>query len=176
MAVRGLILWVLLLPVLLTGCGGGGGGADDRLTVAFYGDSITAGQVERIARSTFRGIDYAVGGQHSDAPLHPDDTAPVVVLRYGMADAAHGLTPQETRENLLALIAKVRAQGRRPIVVNVSRTESGFEQPTNDAIADLTDIDVRGVPVRTLDGIHPDDESYERLNAFIHDALVRLTG
>lgn len=172
---RALILLALLLPVLLAGCGGGGG-ADDRLTVAFYGDSITAGQVERIARRTFRGIDYAVGGQHSDAPLHPDDTAPVVVLRYGMADAAHGLTPQETRENLLALTAQVRAQGRRPIVVNVSRTESGFEQPTNDAIADLTDIDVSSVPIRTLDGIHPDDESYERLNAFIHDALARLTG
>lgn len=166
---RWLILWVLTL----VGCGGGGG-SDDRLTVAFYGDSITAGQVERIARSTFRGIDYAVGGQHSDAPLHPDDTAPVVVLRYGMADAAHGLTPQETRENLLALTAQVRAQGRRPVVVNVSRTESGLEVPTNEAIADLTHIDVSSVPIRTLDGIHPDEKSYERLNAFIHDALVKL--
>jgi hypothetical protein len=169
-----------LIPVLvglLAACGGGGGGASpQKLKIAFYGDSITTQQVPSIAKETFDWADYSIGGQHSDAPLHPSDDAPVVVLRYGMADAAHGLTPQETRRNLLDLRSKVQARGSRPIVVNVSQTPTGFERPTNEAIADMTDIDVSWIEGETLDGIHPDDTFYGRLNDHIHRELARLTG
>lgn len=165
-----------LAGLLLAGTACGGGDVRQRLTLAWYGDSITAdgGQARRISAPEFDVQDFSVGGKHSDSPLDALDTADVVIIRYGMADAAHGLTPAMTRANVLNLLALVQAQGRRAIVINVSATPTGLEAATNAALADLTDIDVSGVPVVTLDGIHPDDASYARLAAHIHAELVRL--
>lgn len=173
------ILGAIALACLLlagTACGGGEAHQRQRLTLAWYGDSITAdgGQAHRISAPAFDVQDFSVGGKHSDSPLDPGDTADVVVLRYGMADAAHGLTPAMTRANVLNLLALVQAQGRRAIVINVSATPTGLEADTNAALADITDIDVSAVPVVTLDGIHPDEASYARLATFIHAELVRL--
>ena len=172
------VLGALAVAIVLlagTACGGGEA-APKRLTLAWYGDSITADghQAARISAPEFDVQDFSVGGKHSDSPLSPLDTADVVVIRYGMADAAHGLTPAMTRANVLNLLALVQAQGRRAIVINVSATPTCLECATNAALADLTDIDVSGVPVVTLDGIHPDEASYARLAEYIHAALVRL--
>lgn len=168
----------LFLLVLLTACGGGGPDIPKTKTViSFYGDSITSGgQVARIVRGDFVGLDYSVGGQHSDVPLNPLDTASVVVIRYGMADVAHGLSPATTRTNVIALVAAVRALGKRPIVVNVSYTPSGIERPVNAALAGLVDIDVSDLRGTLLDDYHPDDAFYRLLNDRIHDELVRLLG
>lgn len=163
--------------VLLAGTAcGGGEGAEKRTTLAWYGDSITSymGQAHRISEPDFDVQDFSVGGKHSDSPIEWSDTADVVILRYGMADAAHGITPLQTRTNLLNLLAVTKAQGRRAIVINVSRTPTCLECATNAAIADLVDIDVRGIDGGTLDGIHPDNDFHNRMNKYIHDELVRL--
>lgn len=162
---------------LLAGTACGGGDATPRrLTLAWYGDSITSYQHQalKISAPDFDVQDFSAGGKHSDSPLDARDTADVVILRYGMADAAHGLTPAQTRANLLNLIALAHAQGRRAIVINVSRTPSCLECATNAAIADLTDIDVSGIDGATLDGIHPDEAFAARMAMFIHAELVRL--
>lgn len=163
--------------VLLAGTAcAGGDAAPKRITLAWYGDSITAdgGQAHTISAPDFDVQDFSVGGKHSDSPLDPNDTADVVILRYGMADAAHGIAPAQTRANLLNLTALAQARGQRVIVINISATPTGLEAATNAAIADITTIDVTGVPVVTLDGIHPDEPSYARLAAHIHNELVRL--
>lgn len=154
----------------------GGDAAPMRLTLAWYGDSITSyqGQAVKISAPEFDVLDYSVGGKHSDSPLDPQDTADVVILRYGMADAAHSIAPAQTRANIINLTALAQARGQRVIVINVSATPSGLEAATNAALADLTTIDVSGVPVITLDGIHPDEPSAARLAAHIHRELVRL--
>ena len=172
-----IVLALLMAAVLLAGTAcGGGDAAPRRLTLAWYGDSITAdgGQAARISAPEFDVQDFSVGGKHSDSPLDARDTADVVILRYGMADAAHGLTPAQTRANLLNLLALVQAQGRRAIVINVSRTPTCLECATNAAISDLTDIDVSGIEGDTLDGIHPDEAFYARLATYIHGELLRL--
>ena len=171
-------LLCLVLFVLLAACGGGGGDAPSapkaKTVISFYGDSITSGgQVARIVRGDFIGLDYSVGGQHSDVPLNPADTASVVVIRYGMADVAHGLLPSQTRANVEKLVADVRRLGKRPIVVNVSWTPSGIELPVNAALQGLVDIDVSDLRGQLLDELHPDDAFYALLNDRIHDELVR---
>lgn len=165
------------LLALLSGCGGGGPAAlNAPTTVSFYGDSITGGQVANIVRGDFIGLDYATGGQHSDTPLNPADTASVVVIRYGLADVAHGLAPSQTRANVEILVAQVKALGKRPIVVNVSYTPSGIERPVNAALAGLVDIDVSDIRGGLVDELHPDEAFYALLNDRIHDELVRLVG
>lgn len=162
--------YLILVAFLLCGCGGG----DSPTAVAFYGDSLTAGHVQDVVQGDFVGFDYAVGGQLSFVPLNPDDRAPIVVIRYGMADAWFKVTPEQTRANVQAKVDQIKSQGRYPIVVNVSQTPTGFERATNAALKDITDIDVSGVVGKTLDGIHPDEMFYKALNSLIHDSLVLL--
>lgn len=168
-------LLCLCLFALLSACGGGDPDTPKAKTViSFYGDYITSGgQVVRIVRDDFIGLDFAKGGQHSDVPLNSADTASVVVIRYGMADVAHGLTPATTRANVEKLVADVRRLGKRPIVVNVSWTPSGIELPVNAALQGLVDIDVSDLRGQLLDELHPDDAFYALLNDRIHDELVR---
>lgn len=162
----------MVAALVLSGCGGG----VPETVVSFYGDSITEFQVPKIAQGDFVALDYAVGGKHSSSPLDPGDYASTVVLRYGMADAAHGLTPGQTRSNLLARKSEAQALGKRVVIVNVSRTPTCLECATNAAIADITDIDVHDIEGLTLDGIHPDDAFYARLDQRIHDRLVQMLG
>ena len=171
-------LLCIALFALLSACGGGDPSTPKAKTViSFYGDSITAnGKVPKIVRDDFIGLDYAVGGQHSDVPLNPKDTASVVVIRYGMADVAHGLAPAQTRANVEKLIADAKALGKRPIVVNVSWTPSGIELPVNAALQGLVDIDVWDLRGNLQDDLHPDAAFYMLLNNRIHTELVRLLG
>ena len=162
-----------LLCLALVACGGGSEPQAPKV-VAFYGDSITAGRTKDIAQGAFETQDFAVPAQDSDAPLHPEDKSAVTVLRYGMADIVHEIPPWKTRLNLLVLVAKVTAMGRTPVVVNVSYTESGMERATNDAIEDITTIDVRSIPGATVDGIHPTEDYHAALNQAIHDYLVEM--
>ncbi len=161
----------ILLCLSLAACGGGGGSPSTKV-VAFYGDSITAGRPKDIAQGAFETQDFAVPAQDSDAPLSPDDRSDVTVLRYGMADIVHGIPPATTRQNLVHLIAEVKAHGRVPVVVNVSFTESGKEKPTNEAIKDITDIDVTDIPGATVDGTHPTEEYHIKLNQRIQEQLL----
>ena len=167
-----------IMTLFLSACGGGDNTPavpKEKTVISFYGDSITAnGKVPKIVKDDFIGLDFANGGQHSDVPLDPRDTASVVVIRYGMADVAHGLLPSQTRANVEKLVAQVKALGKRPIVVNVSYTPSGIELPVNAALAGIVDIDVSDLRGKLLDELHPDDAFYDLLNNRIHDELVRL--
>lgn len=166
--------FILILAIaLIAGCGS----APEQAVVSIYGDSITSGgNAEKIANGEFKILDYSVGGKHSDSPLDPSDYAPVVVLRYGMADAAHGLTAQQTRANLLRLIDQAHALGKQTIVVNVNKTPTCLECQVNTAISDITDIDVSQIDGVTLDGIHPDDAFYDKLNAAVRAGVKRIAG
>lgn len=140
--------------------------------VSFYGDSITEGRPVDIAQGDFQVQDFAVHSQNSDTPLNPADKSSVTVLRYGMADILHNIPPEITRLNIILRVMQISAYGRRPVVVNVSKTESGMEIPTNKAIADLVTIDVSGVQGTTVDGVHPTETFHVALNQKIHDGLL----
>lgn len=172
---RDMCRWVFAAAICfgLLACGGGGE-LPPAATVAFYGDSITAGRTKDIAQGAFETQDFAVPAQDSDAPLDPRDTSTVTVLRYGMADLVHGIPPWMTRVNLLLLVAKATAMGHMPVVVNVSYTESGMEKATNEAIRDITTIDVTDIPGATVDGIHPTEEYHALLNQRIRERIVAL--
>lgn len=164
---------ILLVALFLVACGGGDIEAH-RITVAFYGDSITAGRPMDIAQGKFDVQDFAAPAKLSNAPLDVRDVSSITVLRYGMADAVLSIPPEMTRLNLLLRIMQIMAGGRRAVVVNVNQTESGLEKPTNAAIADLVNIDVSGVPGATVDGIHPNEDFHVVLNARIHDGLMAI--
>lgn len=143
--------------------------------VAFYGDSLTVGRVLDIAGGAFIGADYAVWGQGSFAPLTARDTAPVVVIRYGMADAVRLMTPAETVANVTALAAQVRAQGRQPIIVGMPCLDSDLGAATAQALRAVQDVDVTpgcGPVPRTTDGIHPTPTEHARMDAIIRAAAV----
>ena len=169
-------LAVFLMCIALSACGGGAESSSGTSikVVAFYGDSITAGRTKDISQGAFVDQDFAVPAQNSNAPLHPDDQSSITVLRYGMADIVHKIPPWMTRMHITLLVAKVTAMGRTPVVVNVSYTESGMERATNEAIKDITHIDVTDIPGATVDGIHPTEEYHIRLNQRIHDRLVEI--
>lgn len=166
----------ILLSLTLTACGGGGDPVAPtvvpQLIIAFYGDSITEGRPVDIAQGDFKVQDFAKAAKTSDAPLDPSDISTITVIRYGMADTVKGVAPEATRRNIQSLIAQVTSLGRTPIVVNVNRTESGLEKPTNQAIADLVDIDVSNVQGATVDGVHPSEPFHVALNKKIHDDLI----
>lgn len=143
--------------------------------VAFYGDSLTVGRVLQIAGGAFLAADYAVWGQGSFAPLAAQDVAPVVVIRYGMADAVRQMTPAETVANVTALAAQVRAQGRRPIVVGMPCLDGDLGAATATALQAVQDVDVTpgcGPVPRTTDGIHPTPAEHERMYAIIRAAAI----
>ena len=166
-------LKILLIVSMLAACGGG---SDGRMqpTIAFYGDSITAGRPVDIAAGDFLVQDFAVPAKDSDAPLSQTDISTITVLRYGMADIVHGIPPEITRNNLIILITQIKAKGRKPVVVNVNATETGIEKKTNDSLSDITDIDVSDIKGNTVDGIHPDEAFHQLLNMRIHDGLIKL--
>ncbi len=143
--------------------------------VAFYGDSLTVNRVLQIAGGAFIGADYAVWGQGSFAPLHPADRAPVVVIRYGMADSIRQMTPAETVANVTALAAQVRAQGRRPLIVGMPCLDSDLGAGQAEALRAVQDVDVTpgcGPVPRTTDGIHPTAEEHARMDAIIRAAAL----
>ena len=143
--------------------------------VAFYGDSLTVNRVLDIAGGAFIGADYAVWGQGSYAPLNARDTAPVVVIRYGMADSIRLMTPAETVANVTALAAQVRAQGRRPLIVGLPCLDSDLGAATAEALRAVQDVDVTpgcGPAPRTTDGIHPTPTEHARMDAIIRAAAV----
>ena len=167
------LIFAVTLAALLAACGGGE--ADPRqVVVAFYGDSITAGRAADIAAGAFQVQDFARPAQNSDAPLSPDDRSTITVLRYGMADIVHHIPPEVTRLHLLALVAQIVALGRTPVVVNISRADDGRERATNEAIRDITTINVADIEGTTVDGIHPTDAYHAALNARIHTALLTV--
>lgn len=143
--------------------------------VAFYGDSLTVGRVVQIAGGAFIGADYAVWGQGSFAPLAAQDVARVVVIRYGMADAVRLMTPAETVANVTALAAKVRAQGRRSIIVGMPCLDGELGAATAAALQAVQDVDVTpgcGPVPRTTDGIHPTPAEHARMDAIIRAAAL----
>lgn len=159
----------LLAIVLLVGCGDG---SSTRL-VSFYGDSITAGRTQDIALGLFNTQDFAQPGNTSYTPLHPDDKASIVVLRYGMADIVSGIAPEQTRNNLLQLVAQVKQQGKTPVVISVSKAD-GKEEPTNAALKDLITVDLSDLEGSTVDGTHPTDAYHAAMYTRIRNFLEKL--
>jgi hypothetical protein len=143
--------------------------------VSFYGDSLTAGRVLDIAGGAFIPADYAIWGMGSFYPLSSLDRAPVVVIRYGMADAIRLMTPEQTVANVTALAAQVRAQGRRPIVVGMPCLDGPLGADTAQALLAVQDVDVAagcGPVPRTTDGIHPTAAEHARMDTIIRAAAV----
>ncbi len=159
----------LLAVVFLVGCGAG---SSSKL-VSFYGDSITAGRTQDIALGRFNTQDFAYPGNTSHTPLHPEDRASIVVLRYGMADTVFGIAPEQTRRNLLQLVEQVRQQGKIPVVVSISKAD-GREVPTNEAIKDLITVDLSDIEGSTVDGIHPTDAYHAAMYTKIRNYLEKL--
>lgn len=188
-----------------TGAGAAGSG---RRTVVFFGTSLTAGlgvQPEDAypavvaAKIDSAGLDYEVvnlgsSGETSAGALRrmewvlgrrPMD---VLVLETGANDGLRGLDPDSTRENIQAILDRVRAESPETRVILVQ-----MEAPPNlgaaytsrfrgmyPALADANDTGLvpfllEGVAgVDTLnqgDGIHPNERGHEIIGALVWRTL-----
>lgn len=165
-----------LIAAMLAACGGGE--CDPAPTgpqVAFYGDSLTVNRTLLIASGAFTAADYAKWGQPSTAPLHPADRAPIVVIRYGMADAILGMPPEQTVANVAALAAQVRRQGRVALIVGMPCLDSELGAATAQALRAIQTVDVAtgcAPAPRTTDGIHPTTAEHARMDALIRAAVL----
>lgn len=161
---------------LLAACGGGEcDPAPAGPQVSFYGDSLTVNRTLLIAAGAFTAADYAKWGQASTAPLNAADRAPIVVIRYGMADAIVGLTPEQTVANVAALSAQVRQQGRVVLIVGMPCLDSELGAATARALQAIQTVDVAtgcGPVPRTTDGIHPTPAEHARMDALIRAAVM----
>ena len=126
------------------GVGEGTGSSASAVTIAFLGDSLTAGlglmseqAYPAIVEELFHEEGYAevgvlnagvsgdttAGGlRRVDALLEPD--VRIVVVALGGNDALRGLTTLQTRENLVAIIDRVLGSGREVLL-------AGMLAPTN---------------------------------------------
>lgn len=165
----------LALIALLTACGGGE--ADDRRAfqpqVSFYGDSLTYDRTADITDHKFLAVNYAKWGESSFAPLH--ELTPVVVLRYGMADAIRGIAPETTVANLLRLKDMLQANGVTPIIVGMPCLEGELGAATAAAVNAVADVQVTQgceAPL-TTDGIHPTQKEHARMDAIVRTRVLQ---
>jgi lysophospholipase L1-like esterase len=156
--------------------------------VAFYGDSITTGThsaepfdwlpagwhpspVRHMAQlASFTPIDYSYDGASSrDASIKPDEST-LVVIRFGVADCVHGLTPEEFGENIARLVTEARAVGKRVLLAGLTHAGDVDTAPLDRAMRECAAslgvpfVDVHALPFGEgdlADGIHP-SEGYSR--------------
>lgn len=170
--------WLLLFVLALAACGGGGN--EQPPTVALYGDSLTAGvyyengvrtqltptPVQRIAAySGLTCLDYSAPGESVTAFYRRSDAASIVVLRYGMADAALSTPPAAFRQGLDAALAQLA--GKRVILTSIPLVKdpalAARAAALNFIIAE-TGREVLFVPPGDLaDEMHPTPEYADRL-------------
>ncbi len=172
------ILYTCVFAVL-TACGGGDDLSEERrarpVQVSLYGDSLTYNRTYEITDHKFIAANYAQWGQGSFVPLDDADGAKLVVIRYGMADAIRLLTPEQTVENIQALVAQAKAKGQATIVVGMPCLDSELGAATAQAVRAVQDVDVTtdcGPVPRTTDGIHPTPTEHARMDAIIRIAVL----
>lgn len=154
--------------------------------VVLYGDSIMRGEPlilqgphRRIqaARPSWTVDLRAVAGQtgHHGARLNLNDPRPtpaVVVMQWGINDAIQRTDVSPIR----LLIEKVRAEGSRPVLTGPSPWAGDVARwhavhTAIQAMAAETEtpwVNWGAAPLRTIDGLHPDQDSTNRLV----DALI----
>jgi lysophospholipase L1-like esterase len=125
-------LFIAALAALLACACGGGSSA--LTVVSFYGDSITTGThftdagkevwsptpVQYIAQlAGITAHDYSRDGMGSDEATIASDDAQIVVIRFGVADAVHGMTPDVFASNITRLVGEARALGKRPLLTGL---------------------------------------------------------
>jgi lysophospholipase L1-like esterase len=174
--------------------------------VAFYGDSITTGThsaepfdwlpagwhpspVRHIAQlANIAPVDYSYDGASSmDAAIKADEST-LVVIRFGVADTVHGLTPAQFGENIARLVAEARALGKRVLLTGLTHAGDVDTAPLDRAMREcakslgIAFADVHALPFGDgdlADGIHP-AEGYSRrvgelVAAVIADSLGALS-
>jgi lysophospholipase L1-like esterase len=176
-------VWLIVAVLaLLAACGGGSSAP----VVAFLGDSLTSGTHSISATAWVPGTwsptpvqhmaalgDFAAVDLSSDGATSADASighhADVTVLAFGVADAARGITPDQTRAALTAL-----ANDRRTVIVGVIAVPE-IDTAAHDAAARQAAqasgaffADVRALPPGAfVDGLHPDQSYSQRLGALI---------
>ena len=165
---RRAVLPALALP-FLPACGGGGGGPAPA-RVAIYGDSVAYGWQpggDRLAPTPAENLaallagavvlDYSEPGQSVlDARLRRDDGADLVVLRYGVADAAYH-TPWAAYWTAYAgLVRDARGLGLRVLIVGPTATPcAGVSLPPLFLVPGVPLVRLDGVPADLVDCLHP---------------------
>ncbi len=156
--------------------------------VAFYGDSITTGThsaepfdwlpagwhpspVRHMAQlAGFEPVDYSYDGASSADASIKDDDSTLVVIRYGVADTVHGLTPATFAANITRLVGEARAKGKRVLLTGLTHAGDVDTAPLDAAMREcamslgVPFVDVHALPFGhgdLADGIHP-AEGYSR--------------
>ena len=167
----------------------------ENCTVELYGDSIMAGNgtpetpamtLQRI-RPGFKVVaDHAVAGTML-AMLYPSfatdpRSARFVVIENGVIDSWRGMSPLTMQEMYRAMIEKLRAEGRVPVLTGFSRQSLGgvlsgeqiarrdsydtfvkdYAASVDVAFADWGSVRFDG-PVDLMDGVHPNKTYSDRL-------------
>jgi acyl-CoA thioesterase-1 len=113
----------------------------------------------------------------------------VVVIGLGANDGIRGLSPEQTEENLRAIVARVRGAGARVLLLGMKlppnygpeytdRFEATYATVARDTGVTLVPFLLEGVggePSLNLDdGIHPNAEGQERVARTVLPYLRRL--
>lgn len=125
-------IFTCICAALLVGCSGG----SDKITIAVYGDSITAaepGLTKSFASELGVALnanvkDYSRGGGSVRDYKEVDNSADLIIIRYAGADALHYGSSTEAvntfRTSLLALISTAN----KPVVLTGTITLAPYEQ------------------------------------------------
>jgi lysophospholipase L1-like esterase len=158
------------------------------MDVAFYGDSITTGThsadafswrpegwqpspVQHMAAlGGFTALDYSSDGASSAGASIRADASELVVIRFGVADTVHGLTPAEFAAHIARLVDEARALGKRVLLTGLTHAGDVDTAPLDAAMrgcaaaTGVPFVDVHALPFAPgdlADGLHP-AEGYSR--------------
>ena len=207
----------MVAAACLSACGGGDAPAVAPKTVSIYGDSFTAttpssaAQIQEFSNGKFLVTSYSVGGATTEiaktgvpsnylpfvdfrTQMLGSDRSQIVVLRYGIADAARNLnTLEQFSSNLSEFVDQARAAGKTVAMINMvilPETDyirsSGLTVKLNAFNAELESVaKAKGVPVVDVrsnvtislgemyeDGLHVTPETTKKINAVIAKLMV----
>ncbi len=188
--------------------------AGERILLATYGDSLSAGfglsetdafpaQLEKALKERghdVRVVNASVSGDTTAAGLKRFEWsfpkgAQGAILELGANDALRGLDPAKTRDNLDALITRIKAKGAEPLLAGMLAPRNlGVEysqkfDPIYPALAKKHDLllypfflfDVAGKRNLNLaDGLHPNPEGVKlivkQMVPLVEKLLGRISG
>lgn len=184
-----------VMAAFLCACGGG---SSAPAVVAFYGDSITSGThsadynvwtpavwsptpVEHIAQiAGIRAVDYSYNGASAADAAIRADTSRLVVIRFGVADTVHGLTPAQFAGHITRLVDGARSQGKAVILTGLPHAAAVDTGPLDAVMRERAQalgvpfVDVRALafgPGDLADALHPGEVYSRRIGQAVAEVI-----